>query len=210
MSSVAVAVVDVGKVANTGWWHISVSNDQCGGHDLNEFVTYLLRDLSTGGKVALGFEAPMFIPLPSSTEGIGRQRVGDAGMPWCFGAGTIALAFGLQEAAFVLTALAQQSRQTIRAGLDMSRLASDELDLVVWEAFVSGAAKDHAAADPHVADARAAAVEFERRYGYAGFASDISENQVISLAGAALLAAGLTTDTTLVTSPCMVVKAPAV
>jgi len=188
--SIAIAVVDVGKVANTGWWHISISDGQCGGRDLNELATKLAKDLSDGVKVALGFEAPMFIPRASATAGLGRQRVGEAGRPWCAGAGATALAFGLQEAAFVLTDLALQIRRPIRAGLDLARLASNEL------------------AEPHIADARAAAVEFQRRYRSGAIVSDISESEVISLGGTALLVAGLTRDTTLVTVPCTVVKAP--
>jgi hypothetical protein len=210
VGSIAIAAVDVGNVANTGWWQISSSGAEQGGRDLNDLATLLADDLTRGEKVALGFEAPLFIPLPSSTEGLGRQRIGEVGRPWCAGAGASTLAFGLQEAAFVLTALARKTHHPIRGGLDLAGLASDQFDLVLWEAFVSGPAKDRTAADPHIADARAAAIEFQRRYRSGHVTSDISETEVVSLGGAVLLGAGLSTDLTLLSAPCTVVKPPAV
>jgi hypothetical protein len=208
VSDVVVAAVDVGKLANIGWWRIS-GRAAAGGRDLDELASVLAEDLNAGRSVALGFEAPMFIPTPATTAGLGRQRVGEAGRPWCAGAGSSALAFGVQQAAYTLHAIAGRLDRPIQAGVDARALVEGTALLVVWEAFVSGTAKDCEAVDPHVDDARAAAGEFHRRLATATVASDIDESAVLNLAAAALIAAGLTTDTSLLRVPCVVVKAPA-
>lgn len=80
--------------------------------------------------------------------------------------------------------------------------------LVVWEAFVSGKAKHRSAADPHIDDARVAVAEFASRLAEGDVLSDIDEPNVLNLAGAALLASGLTEDVALLTQACVVVRAP--
>ncbi|MGK8553767.1 hypothetical protein [Nocardia gipuzkoensis] len=206
-NQLVVAAVDVGKLANVGWWRIA-GVEASGGRDLDDLVTSLAADLGEGRPVALGFEAPLFIPNPSATGGLGRQREGEAGRPWCAGAGTITLAFGVQQASYVMHRIAGTLRHPIRAGVDPDSLLSGALDLLIWEAFVSAGSKDRTAADPHISDARAAAEEFQRRAATGHVRSDVADTRVLNLAAAALLASGLAADTALLTSPCVVVKSP--
>lgn len=206
---VVVAMVDVGKLANVGWWRIC-GQSQSGGRDLDELAALVAHDLNAGRAVALGFEAPLFVPAPRSSTGLGRQRIGEAGRPWSASAGTVALAFGVQQAAYVLMRVADGLDQPAPAGFATSTLVDATPCLVVWEAFVSGPAKDRLAAEPHIADARAAATEFHRRLAAGSVSSDIAEPSVLNLAAAALIAAGFTQDTSLLRTPCVVVKAPAV
>ncbi|MEV0296976.1 hypothetical protein [Nocardia sp. NPDC050710] len=205
--NLVVAAVDVGKLANIGWWRIA-GTDACGGRDLDDLVAGLAADLDEGRSVALGFEAPLFIPNPTTVGGLGRQRVGEAGRPWCAGAGTIALAFGVQQASYVVHRFAGMLERPIRAGVDAPGLLDGSLDLLIWEAFVSAGSKDRAATDPHISDARAAAEEFERRARTGGIRSDIADTHVLNLAAAALIASGLVTDSALLTTPCVVIKSP--
>jgi hypothetical protein len=46
---------------------------------------------------------------------------------------------------------------------DFGAVQRGDADLLVWEAFVSGKAKNRKAVDPHVDDARRAVVEFAAR-----------------------------------------------
>ncbi|MGW5316870.1 hypothetical protein [Nocardia thailandica] len=202
-----VAVLDVGSVRNLGWWRTGPGGST-GGTDLALLVDLLVEDLEAGRPVALGLEAPLFIPMADTADRIGRQRVGEAGRPWCAGAGTTALAFGIQEAAFLARRIAARTTRSPRAGVDPAAFLDGALDLLVFEAFVSGGAKDRAATDPHVTDARAAAEEFVRRSAVGTVSSDIAEPAVLNLAAAALLAAGLADDVGLLSAPCVVVKAP--
>jgi hypothetical protein len=204
---IVIYAVDVGKIENIGWWRVA-DDGQTGGRDLDDLIGKVTSDLDDGGRVALGFEAPLFVPAPMTIDGIGKQRRGDAGRPWCFGAGTLALAFGVQQATYVLGRVADRVAKVPRVALNPSALLAGDADLVVWEAFVSEGAKDLTDPDPHLADARAAALEFERRLATGTVVSDVDEPAVLNLVAAALIAAGLTTDVSQLRRPCVVVKAP--
>jgi hypothetical protein len=203
-----VAVVDVGKLSNVGWWRIAENQQSGGGTDLDVLVAALVDDLESGHRVALGFEAPLFIPRPSTAAGLGKSRRGEGRFPWCVRAGATALAFGIQQASYVMDQLARGLGQPISAGLDVAQFLHGGLDLVLWEAFVSLESKDPIAPDPHVADARAAAEEFQRRASTGGIESDIADTDVLNLVAAPLIASGLTTDVSLLGSACTVVKPP--
>ena len=76
------------------------------------------------------------------------------------------------------------------------------MDLLLFEGFVSGDAKG----DSDEEDAQIIVAEFEKRAGVWPPESDISENRVINLLAAALIAAGWDIDKSMVASPCLVVK----
>lgn len=207
MSNVVVAAVDVGSPSNIGWWRVA-DGAGTGGRELDELVELLASDLNQNRSVALGFEAPVFVPLPATAAGLNRQRVGERGRPWCAGAGTGALAMGVQQAAYVFVGLARLVRRLPKVSFDPALLAGSESTLVVWEAFVSAKAKNRAAIDPHVDDARVAVAEFAERLARGVVRSDIDELTVLNLAGAGLLAAGLSADAGLLSQPSVVVRAP--
>jgi hypothetical protein len=207
MSDVVVAAVDVGSLANIGWWR-AAGDSAGGGRDLDELVDVLAADLNHNRSVALGFEAPIFVPLPADAAGLCRQRVGDRGRPWSAGAGTGALALGVQQAAYIFAILARRVATRPRISFDPLHLNGPETTLVVREAFVSGNAKNRDAVDPHMDDARVAVNEFSKRRAQGVVHSDIDEPRVLNLAAGALLASGLTNDTDLLTQASVVVRAP--
>jgi hypothetical protein len=78
----------------------------------------------------------------------------------------------------------------------------------VWEAFVSGKAKDPSADQPHISDARAAAIEFRRRWDIGDLTSDLGQEAAIAVAGLALIVAGLASSLEVLTTAPVVVRAP--
>jgi hypothetical protein len=202
-----VAAVDVGSLANIGWWRAR-GNVGTGGHDLDDLVGELIADLERGSAVAVGFEAPLFIPRPTASSGLNKQRLGERGRPWCAAAGSGSLALGIQQSTYVLTSIAHGYARPLTASYDCDALRTGAAQLVVWEAFVTGKAKNPRSIDPHVDDASAAVAEFRRRITAGTVSSDIADLAVLNLAGAALLAAGLTDDVAVLTQPCTVVRAP--
>jgi len=207
MSDAVVAAVDVGSLANIGWWRVA-GDIEGGGRDLDHLVEVLATDLNQNRSVALGFEAPIFVPLPAQTAGLCRQRVGERGRPWSAGAGTGALALGVQQAAYVFGGLARRVAKQPRISFDPVELSRADATLVIWEAFVSTNAKNRAAVYPHIDDARVAVNEFRKRLAEGVVHSDIDERNVLNLAAAALLASGLSRDTALLTRASVVVRAP--
>jgi hypothetical protein len=149
----------------------------------------------------------LFVPLPQAPEDLNRQRVGERGRPWCAGAGTGAFAMGAQQSAWLLREIARAMRTAPPVTFSLAEFAAHG-GLLIWEAFVSGAGKDRSAIDPHIDDARRAAAEFRSRLDEGVMGSDITDTVVFNVVGAALLAAGLSTDATLLSSPCTVVRVP--
>jgi len=179
------------------------------GRLIEDLVQLLAEDLLADRSVALGFEAPLFVPLPATAADLGRARDGGRNRPWSAGAGAAVTAYAAQQVAWVLNALGQLiGARPLRVGLDSAAWILGDLDLLLWEAFVSGAAKDRASTDPHVDDARAAAREFLQRFQEGAVRSDVTAPVVFSLAGAAVLRAGLSTDMDLLSQAPVVVRAP--
>jgi len=205
--SIVVAAIDVGSLVNIGWWRAQGSAG-LGGHDLDELIASIVADINDGTPVALGFEAPLFIPRPSTTDGLNKQRLGERGRPWCAGAGTGALALGIQQAAYVLSGIALGIGRKVEVSFDPEALTAGTAQLLIWEAFVTGKAKNRSSLTPHVDDARAAVTELQLRFDRGSVSSDLADVDVLSLAATALLVSGLTDDAGLLTLPCVVVRAP--
>lgn len=205
----SVVAIDVGAPRNIGWCRSRGGSHDAQGRDLDGVVAAVADDLDAGRRVAVGFEAPLFVPAPAAANGLNLQRVGERGRPWCAGAGTGALAMGAQQTTYVFTRLAERVGAR-RVTFLPEVLRSGEADLLVWEAFVTKDAKDRTSLDPHVDDARVAVQEFERRWRAGVMTSDIEEPLVVNLAAAGLLASGLTDDVSLLRMPCLVVRPGAV
>lgn len=205
VTELSIVAVDVGSLLNIGWWReLTESNLTSNGRDLDAVADAVVADLREEVPVALGFEAPLFVPRPSEHARLNKQRVGDKGRPWCAGAGTGALALGIQHATYVFERIAAQQQPRVTFDLDV--LMKGDADLLVWEALVSGAAKNRAASNPHVDDARVAVREFARRIADDKVTSDIVEPDVLNLAAACLLGAGLTSDPGPLKQSCIGVK----
>jgi hypothetical protein len=107
----------------------------------------------------------------------------------------------LVEAAWVLREV--QRRIQPRVYLDWNEFATAGSGLFLWEAFVTGTAKT----GTHVDDAVLAVSTFCASLPDPRKANAVSEPEVLSLIGAAALWAGLSDDTTLLSAPCLVLRA---
>lgn len=205
-----IAALDVGSVSkgNVGWCH-RYRGQESTGRKIDELVVAISEDLARGRRVALGFEAPLFVPLPDAESALCKGRVGEANRAWSAAGGLGSMGVATQESAYVLCGVAARLSLPITVAVEAGGLIDPNVNLVLWEAFVTGKAKDTACADPHVADARAAVVELARRIESNEVASDVSGGgSVFSLIGAAALRSGLSTDLSLLSTECLVIKAP--
>ncbi len=111
---------------------------------------------------------------------------------------------GLHELLFVLRGI----RGIATCTLDWTAWAAGGPDpVLLWEAFVSGAA--HTKTNDHVADAATAAFEFFSRLKGQNLTSDVAvaaPREVFSLLGAGLLWAGLSEDAGVLRMPALVIK----
>jgi len=123
--------------------------------DIDDLVTRLVQDATDGMSIALGFESPLFMPVPANSGDLSCGRCGEGNRSMFAPAGAAVATLGIHEAAWILRAI---HRQTHEYTLDWNAWPPEGATraLLLWEAFVSGAAHG----DTHERDAATAAVFF--------------------------------------------------
>jgi hypothetical protein len=208
---------DIGSVPNKrfGWARTTADSNgteiHASGPDIDELLGCVAEDLGRGKRVALGFECPLFVPVPNDPLALGKARCGEEDRPWSAGAGSGAMATGLTQVAWVLSGLRPLVPDATDLYLDWPSFKTAKRGLFLWEAFVSGKAKAQAKdnVDPHVQDARAAVREFRALLPDLHEASAVTSKRPLSLVGAAVLWSGWATDLALLRSACLVIKVQA-
>lgn len=79
-----------------------------GGEQILELADAIAADLKDTGAVALGFECPLWVPVPLDPLELGRARPGEGDRPWSAGAGAGVLATGLAQVVWILREVATQ------------------------------------------------------------------------------------------------------
>lgn len=132
MNGLLIACADVGSIkkGNFGW----ADSDGAKGAKPSELAAKVSAALSESRPVALGFECPLYLPLPGDELNLGRCRDGEGSRPWSAGAGCAALATGLVQAAWTLREIRKPSVCTVGAYLDWGNFESAGSGLLLWEA----------------------------------------------------------------------------
>ena len=157
-----VAVIDIGKPGkNLGW---AMDQPDLAGVDLDECVGAIAAALRIG-PVALGFEAPQFVPLRDDPMVLTAGRTGE------FGPGqptrTFSASAGVNGACHIASRRSSMVLTGLRARVvggsatfGWKRPISEPGELLLFEAFVTDQRKD--AETRHVEDARLAIADFRR------------------------------------------------
>jgi hypothetical protein len=175
--------------------------------DMTLLVKHLQRDLQDQVSIALGIEAPLFIPVPQAAAGLSRSRIGEGNRSFAAPTGLAVTALALHQLAWLLRQLHPVGAATHTFTVDSQRwLAADTSPLLFcWEAFVSGAAHS----DAHIRDAATAAVAFARAAHEQRFESHVTvpvDEPPLSTIGAAALWSGWTGDLAVLRQPALVIK----
>jgi hypothetical protein len=198
-----IGVIDVGspRGGKLGWAIVTPDAPPTLGTDLDAFV----EDIALLGHrlpLAIGFEAPLFIPTRAIAFDVLTGRSGEGSRPWSAGAGASVFTAALGVVTYTLAALRRQL-PSATPSMDFMTPPVSPGGVLFFEAFVSGAAKGASHAD----DALIAAREAQRLLCRpAGYRSAIAEPDVFSLLSASLLRTGWSTDIGLLSTPCFVVK----
>jgi len=200
---IAVGAIDVGSPASgkLGWAILTPDAATQTGRDLDEFITAMIATCAHW-PAAIGFEAPMFVPVRARAVQVLTARRGEGSRPWSAGAGAAVTAAGLGVVTYTLAAL----RKGMTASVATTRYADHPAkpgEVMFFEAFVSQADKGADHADDALIAARAMAAQFD---GSAALASCLDEPEVFSLLGAAMLRTGWSTDLSELSRPCLVVR----
>lgn len=205
MDDLVVWAADVGSIRQQrfGWCRAPARQVASSGTDIRAFAAGITADLNVDYRVAVGFECPLFVPISTDPLGLTSARVGEGSRAWSVHAGANSLVTGLTECVWVFEQLRTLTNQAIRVTLDWQIFHGGGADLFIWEAFISGMAKG----DTHHKDAAIAAQAFWSVYPDISAANAVRAENPYSLVGAALLRAGLSDDLTLLSQPCIVIKA---
>src|SRR4051812_32847804 len=114
MDDLVVFCADVGSVStgNFGWARSEPRDGTVVEHDSSSpagLADAVASELEQRRPVALGFECPLFVPVPAAATALGAGRNGEGDRAWSAGAGTGALATGVVQAAWVLDVIKQRA-----------------------------------------------------------------------------------------------------
>ena len=199
---------DIGSVPNRKFgWARDEADDVAierhpGGTDIGDLVSAVVADLGSGRTVALGFECPLYVPVPEQPLKLGTARPGEGNRSWSAGAGAGALATGVVEVAWILAEV-RRNAAGARVHLGWHAFAAASSGLFLWEAFVTGRAK----AATHIDDAAVAVAAFRDALPDPSAANAVSAERPLSLLGTALLWSGWSNDAEVLHVPCLVIKA---
>lgn len=153
---------DIGSIAQGrfAWARVTTGDngELEGSNSIDLLAQWLNYDLSIGSSIALGFESPLFVPVPLESNALGHARQGEGRYPFSGGAGTAALTLGIVESAWVLRSIFDNERKNCLFTTDWAVWPPNDNKqyLLCWEAFVSG----NAHSDEHVQDAATAVMYF--------------------------------------------------
>lgn len=205
----AVYAVDVGKTrepANFAWARVEpeYATEVIGSSDIEVLVSKLVHDLERGYNVALGFEAPLFIPVPEDAADLSRGRAGEGSRAWSAPAGSTVAMLGVHQAAWILRSLYRLRGGKCRLTIDRTewREAVSQPMIFCWEAFVSQGAHGNS----HVQDAATAALEFVELEPELADVNVVTAEQPLSLIGTAALWSGWTDDISNLRAPALVIR----
>lgn len=196
---------DIGSVRgnNFGWFGRLADGTTTEGGDIAALGTVIANRLNIGCRVALGFEAPLFVPLRLDPYEMTRCRVGETNPNWIGGPGATVLATALAQVPWILRDLKSKLHVVASATMNWDEFQSNQANLFLWEAFVSGPAKGI----DHIRDAEVAVDAFTAALPNPVAANAIREETVTSLLALALLRTGWSVDANLLQQACLVIKA---
>jgi hypothetical protein len=172
---------------------------------IEQLAVEIERDLLAGRSVALGFESPLFIPVPADPTRLSSGREGDGARSWSAPAGLAVTTLGVHQSAWILRRLSQQLSGAVRFTLDYHLWPPKDRTptLLLWEAFVSGKAHRE-----HARDAASAATYFLANEGDLEAVAIGRSETPISLIGAVALWSGWSRDFDLLHTGTLVLRPP--
>lgn len=194
---------DVGSIPNGNFgWASSIDGELKSGTDIGIFADDIADATKRKGKVSIGFECPLFVPVRDEPRVVASARRGEGQRSWSAGAGTGALTTGMVESLWVMRRVKAILGYAPKPTFDWEEFEKTN-SVFLWEAFVTSGAKN----TTHCQDAKAALRHFLAFAGKPGDVSAIQESSVMSLIGACAIRAGWSKDIELLWKPCLVIKA---
>ena len=204
----AIYTCDIGSIpsGNFGWARCVPEHkaNPTGSTDISRLVDCLEKDMANRTSIALGFESPLFIPVPLSDSDLCRGRQGEGSRSLFAQAGATVTTLGIHQAAWILRKIHPCGANHFEFTTDLSKWPpSDErLVLFCWEAFVSGNAHSR----HHTRDAATATMFFLDNEMHLGTVNAVTTEPSFSLIQAVALWAGWSTNMAELHASTLVIK----
>jgi len=207
MENLRIYAVDVGSVGKGHFgWARKPSKDinPTKFSEIQTLADFLSKDLSKGLPVALGFEAPLFIPIPHNCEELGKRREMDpSDRAWSANAGACVLAAVSAQMPWILREVSRKVSTPFTCFLSWDKFKAKKEGLFIWEAIVTKEAKGK----DHIDDAFIAIRAFKKFLSCPSNFQQGKNSSFLNLAACALLLSGLSRKISLIKESCLVVEA---
>lgn len=213
VEGLVVYCADVGSVGkgNFGWARLDTGSGSTHvSRDIEQLVAAASVDLREKRPVALGFESPLWVPLPEDSEDLGKGRPNEGSPSWSGGPGGSVFATGAAQVPWVLRELRNEIADGCAYLAWDAFCSANNRRLFLWEAFVAGKAKAPKGLDTsHTGDAEIGAAAFVDALPDPIWATQKWKpaGEVFSLVGAAILLTGWSKDQGLLHEACLLVRA---
>lgn len=199
-ASRAVYAVDVGSTrarrggdAGFAWARLRDDGGIDGRVSIAGLVTSVTEHLRSGHSVALGFEAPLAIPVPVDDRMLSHSRSNENNRSWAAPVGLTVSTLGLHQSAWILSAVRSalgSEAKHIAFAHEADAWPAGQRTLFCWEAFVSGSAHG----DHHIQDAATAVSAFVSAEADLVGATRVRADRPLSLIATAALWSGWLVD----------------
>jgi hypothetical protein len=127
---------DRGKPSNFAWARLDPAHPKTltGSSDIELLAERLIHDLVARHSVALGFEAPLFVPVPSLAANLCRGRANEGSRSFAAPAGLAVASLGIHQSAWVLRRVFEATGTFVRFSQDPSAWppSGDDTILFCW------------------------------------------------------------------------------
>lgn len=170
--------------------------------DINVLIAAISRDVMNGFNVSLGFEAPLFLPVPNSSCRLNSGRNGESSRSMFAPAGAAVTTLAVQQTAWILRRLRDSLPLNTSLTFDWINRESKPNQLFIWEAFVSGSAHS----TTHERDAATAVQFFLQNMADLNAVNAVTCENPFSLISAAAIWSGWLKDIAFLHCPCLVLR----
>lgn len=213
MEGLIVYCADVGSISkgNFGWARLDANGGGTHvGGDIEHLVASVALDLREERPVALGFECPLWVPLPADSKDLGKGRPNEGSPSWSGGPGGSVFATGVVQVSWVLRKL----RGEVPVAAHFLRGTPFAVQAIGGYFFGRRLSAGDAKAPRGLKTSHTGDAEIGAKAFVDALPNPIWRTQkwkpggeVFSVAGAALLLTGWSEDPTLLHEACLVVRA---
>jgi hypothetical protein len=205
MNAIAYAC-DIGSVKRGAFaWarNNSAETTPTASQDIDKLIASIVEDAKAGKTIALGFEAPLFMPVPTESAQLNSGRQNESSHSMFAPAGAAVTTIAIHQTAWILKELRQHLGDQLTLTMDwQADWRKREAHLFIWEAFVSS--KAHSST--HMCDAATAVQYFLDNENDLDSVNAVKCETPLSLIAAAALWSGWLSDVQHLHSSCLVLR----